>query len=137
VVVGGSASEQAASSRRLESRMAMAPAAAAEAAGYYGLAEKLADKDLVDLPEPEQKRQLEVLRQNAAPPATLAGKTDGEALAYLKAQKETRSRLQARVATLQKQRDEYLQKQGAPADGFDAQVVLALKQQAQKYGIQY
>jgi hypothetical protein len=137
VVVGGSAAEQDASSRRLESRMAMAPAAAAEAAGYYGLAEKLADKDLVDLPEPEQKRQLEVLRRNAAPPATLAGKTDGEALAYLKAQKETRARLQARVVTLQKQRDAYLQKQGAPADGFDAQVVQALKQQAQKYGIQY
>jgi hypothetical protein len=137
VVVGGSVSEQAAGSRRLESRMAMAPAAAAEAAGYYGVAEKLADKDLVDLPEPEQKRQLEALRKNAAPPATLAGKTDAQAIAYLKTQKETRARLQGRVVTLQKQREDFLQKQGAPADGFDAQVVQALKQQAQKYGIQY
>jgi hypothetical protein len=115
----------------------MAPAVAAEAAGYYGLADKLADKDLVDLPAPEQKRELDALRKNAAPPATLAGKTDAEALAYLKTQKETRTRLQARAVTLQKQRDAYLQKEGAPADGFDAQVVQALRAEAQKHGIQY
>jgi hypothetical protein len=137
VVVGGSVAEQAAGARRLESRMAMAPAAAAEAAGYYGRADKLADKDLVDMPEPEQKRQLEDMRKTAAPPATLAGKTDAEAVAYLNAQKETRTRLQARVATLQKQRDAYLQKEGAPVDGFDAQVVQALKAQAERHGIQY
>lgn len=137
VVAGGSPAEQVTVAARLESRKAMAPAVAAEAAGYYGRAEKLADKDLVDLPEPEQKRQLQDLRRNAAPPATLVGKSDAEALAYLKTQKETRTRLQARVATLQKQREEFLKKEGAPADGFDAQVVQALKQQAQKYGITY
>jgi hypothetical protein len=137
VVVGGSVSQQAAGARRLESRLAMAPAVAAEAAGYYGVAEKLADQDLVDLPEPEQKRELDAMRQHAAAPATLAGKTDAEALAYLKAQKETRARLQARAVSLQKQRDEYLRQQGAPADGFDAQVVQSLRQQAEKYGIRY
>lgn len=137
VVAGGSLAEQVTVTRRLESRKAMAPAVAAEAAGYYGRADKQAEKDLVDMAEPEQKRQLEEMRKSAAPPATLAGKTDAEAIAFLKAQKETRARLQARVVSLQKQRDEYLQKQGAPADGFDAQVVQALKQQAQKHGIQY
>lgn len=137
VVAAGSVAEQVTVARRLDARKAMAPAVAAEAAGYYGVADKLADKDLVDMAEPEQKRQLEEMRRNAAPPATLVGKTDAEAIAYLKTQKETRARLQARVVTLQKQRDEYLQKQGAPSDGFDAQVVQALKAQAQKYGIQY
>jgi hypothetical protein len=137
VVAGGSTAEQVVVARRLESRKAMAPAAAAEAAGYYGRADKLAEKDLVDMAEPEQKRELAQMRKAASPPATLAGKSDAEALAYLKAQKETRTKLQARVVTLQKQRDAYLEKQGAPADGFDAQVVQALKAQAQKYGIQY
>ena len=137
VVAGGSRAEQVTVARKLESRKAMAPPAAAEAAGYYGSADRLADKDLVDLPEAEQARQLRDLRRNAAPPATLAGKTDAEAIAYLKTQKETRARLQARVAVLQKQREAFLQKEGAPADGFDAQVVQALQQQAKKYGIQY
>jgi hypothetical protein len=137
VVAGGSLAEQVTVTRRLESRMTMAPAAAAEAAGYYGAADKLAEKDLVDMPEPEQKRQLQEMRKAAAPPPTLAGKSDDEAIAYLKRQKQTRERLQARVVTLQKQRDQYLQKQGGPTDGFDAQVVQALKAQAQKYGIQY
>ena len=137
VVAAGTKEEQVAVASRLESRKAMAPAAAAEAAGYYGRADALAEKDLVDMAEPEQKRQLEQMRQAASPPATLAGKSDAEAIAYLKAQKETRSKLQARVVTLQQQRDEYLRTQGAPTDGFDAQVVQALKAQAGKYGIQY
>jgi hypothetical protein len=137
VVAGGSIAEQRASATRLDTRAAMAPAAAAEAAGYYATADKLADKDLVGLPEAEQKRELGALRAKAAAPKPLAGKSDEEALAYLKTQQETRQRLQSRVATLQRQREEFLKKDGAPVDGFDAQVVQALKEQAKPYGIQY
>jgi hypothetical protein len=137
VVAGGSMAEQVVVAAKMESRKAMAPAVAAEAAGYFGRADKLAEKDLVDLPEAEQKRQIEDLRKNQALPKPLAGKSDAEALASLKEQKDTRARLQARATTLQKQREEFLKKEGAPQDGFDAQVVQALKQQAQKYGIQY
>jgi hypothetical protein len=78
-----------------------------------------------------------MLRAKAAAPRPLAGKSDAEALAYLKQQKEERTRLQERVGTLQRQRDAFLKKDGAPADGFDAQVVQALKEQAKPYGIQY
>jgi hypothetical protein len=137
VVAGGSIAEQRASATRLDTRAAMAPAAAAEAAGYYASADTLADKDLVGLPEAEQKRELGALRAKAAAPKPLAGKSDAEALAYLKTQQETRQRLQSRVATLQRQREEFLKKAGAPQDGFDAQVVQALKEQAKPYGIQY
>jgi len=138
VVAGGSIAEQVASKARLDTRAAMAAPAAAEAAGYYASADKLAEKDLVDLPVAEQKRELGALRSNAAAPKPLAGKSDAEALAYLKQQKEERTRLQSRVATLQRQRDAFLAKEGAaPRDGFDAQVVQALKEQAKPYGIQY
>lgn len=138
VVAGGSVAEQAASKARLDTRASMGAPAAAEAAGYFAAADKLADKDLVDLSEAEQKRELGALRAKAAAPKPLAGKSDAEAVAYLKKQKEERTRLQARVAALQRQRDEFLAKDGAaPKDGFDAQVVQALKEQAKPYGIQY
>jgi hypothetical protein len=137
VVAGGSVAEQRASEARLDSRAAMAAPAAAEAAGYFASADKLADRDLVDLSEAEQKREIGALRAKAAAPTPLAGKSDAEALAFLKKQKDERTRLQERVSTLQRQREEFLAKNGAPADGFDAQVVQALKEQAKPYGIQY
>jgi Mg-chelatase subunit ChlD len=138
VVAGGSIAEQVASKARLDTRAAMAAPAAAEAAGYFAAADKLADKDLVDLPVAEQKRELGALRANAAAPKPLAGKSDAEALAFLKKQKDERTRLQSRVTTLQRQREAFLAKEGAaPRDGFDAQVLQALKVQAKPYGIVY
>jgi hypothetical protein len=137
VVAGGSVAEQKAAAARLDSRAGMAAPAAAEAAGYFASADKLADKDLVDLTVADQTRELRVLRAKAAAPKPLAGKSDAEALAFLKQQKEERTRLQERVTTLQRQRDAFLKQDGAPADGFDAQVVQALKEQAKPYGIVY
>ena len=67
----------------------------------------------MDLPAAEQKRELGALRAKAAAPRPLAGKSDAEALAYLQKQKAERTRLQARVATLQRQRDAFLKKEGA------------------------
>jgi Mg-chelatase subunit ChlD len=137
VIVGGSPEERARSSSRLAARTAMPAAAAAEAAGYFAKADRLAEKDLVNLPAAAQKLELKALNQSAAgAPPELAGKTDDEALAYLQAQKAQREKIQARIAEVARQRDAYLARRQT-ADGFDTQVLEALRARAAKYGIRY
>jgi hypothetical protein len=136
VVAGGSSAEQAAARGRLEARKAMPAAMATEAAGYFARADRLADKDLVDLPVAEQKRALAQATANAAAPAPLAGKSEAEAVAYLKEQKAKRERVAARIGELQKERDAELAKEPSK-DAFDERVVGALKEKAAKKGIQY
>jgi hypothetical protein len=131
VVAGGTAAQRAETETRLAARRAMPAAVAAEAAGYYGAADRVAAHDLVDLPAAEQKKAL----PTAAPPA-LKGKTEAEALAYLQRQKARRDALQGRVRELTKEREAMLAA-GAPTDGFDAKVVDALKEQARRQGIAY
>jgi hypothetical protein len=138
VVPTGTVAEQAGAVRRLEARKAMPAAAATEAASYFATADRLAEKDLVDLPAPEQKKELEALNRAGAAPVAVKDKSPEEAVAYLKAQKDQRAKLQAQIQTLQKQRDEYQRAQsGARADGFDEQVVKNLRQQAAQQGIEY
>jgi len=138
VVAGGTATQQAGITRKLEARRAMPVAAAAEAAAYFADAGRLAEKDLVDLPAAEQKKEVESLQRAGAAPAAVKGKTADEAVAYLQAQKGRRAELQARIQTLQKQREEYLRAQpGARADAFDERVVQNLREQAAQQGIKY
>ena len=136
VVAGGSSAEQAAARGRLEARKAMPAAMATEAAGYFARADRLAEKDLVDMPVAEQKLALAEARNNAAAPAALVGKSETEAVAYLKDQKAKREKVQVRIAELQKQRDAELAKEPAK-DAFDEKVVGALKEKAAAKGIQY
>jgi len=136
VVAGGSRAEQAAAKTRLDSRAAMPAPMALEAASYFAEAGRLADKDLVDMPVVAQKEELKKARANAAAPAPLREKTDDEALAYLKEQKEKRERIQSRIVELQKQRDAELAKTGEK-DAFDEKVVDALRQKAAEQGIKY
>jgi len=136
VVAGGNAAEQAAARGRLEARKAMPAAMATEAAAYFASADRLAEKDLVDLPVAEQKKALVQASRNAASPAPLAGKSEAEALAYLKDQKAKREKLQARIVELQKQRDAELAKD-ARKDAFDEKVVESLKERAAAQGIKY
>ncbi|HEX6739644.1 MAG TPA: VWA domain-containing protein [Vicinamibacteria bacterium] len=137
VVAAGSAAEQAKVGRHLATRAAMAPAVAAEAAGYYAGGGALADKDLVDLPAPEQKRELDARRKAGEAPAAVAQKSEAEALAYLAAQKDRRGRIQARIVELQKQRDAFLRADGEPQDAFDEKVVGSLRERAAALGIKY
>jgi hypothetical protein len=138
VVAGGSVAEQAAAGRRLGARAAMPAAMAVEAAGYFAREEKLADKDLVAMPEPEQKREVQALRaKTGSAPAALQGKTDAEAVAYLKEQKARRDRIQSRIEDLQKQREAFLGREAPARDGFDEQVVSALRAKAEANGIRY
>jgi Mg-chelatase subunit ChlD len=138
VVAGGSAAEQAKTSRRLETRAAMPAAIAAEAASYYATADRLAERDLVSLPAEAQRKELKALSDRPAEaPKALQGRSEAEALAYLQAQQEKRAQLQAQIGALQKQREDYLAKAGSKKDGFDEQVVQALRDRAARQGIQY
>jgi hypothetical protein len=131
VVAGGSAAERRDTETKLAARKAMAAPMAAEAAGYFGARDRIAEHDLVDLPVAEQKKALP-----SAPPV-LQGKTEAQALAYLKEQKAQRETLQSRIRELTRQREEQLATGGAPKDSFDEKVVGALKEQAKKQGIAY
>ena len=138
VVVAGSAPQRAAALGKLAARAAMPTAMAAEAAGYFASTGRLAEKDVVDLPAPDQKKALEAWRR--APqdaPSALAGKGETEALAYLQKQKERRERLQARIVELQGQRDALLSRTNAERDGFDEQVLSSLRTRAAALGINY
>lgn len=136
VVAGGSVAERAKTSERLAARKAMAAPAAAEAAGYFAKAESLASHDLVDLAEPQQRQELKgLLDGRADAPRELAGKSDAEAVAYLKAQKERRAKIQGRIEQLSKERDAQLA--AGAKDAFDEKVVQALKDRAAAQGIKY
>ena len=68
-------------------------------------------------------------------PAELAGKSDADALAYLKAQKEKRTQIQGRIDKLSKERDAQLA--AGAKDAFDEKVVQALKDRAAAQGVKY
>jgi len=136
VVAGGTVREQADAATRLAARKAMPAPMAAEAASYYAGARALADKDLVDLPATEQKKELDALRGRGDDPAALRGKTEAQALEYLRAQKDRRAGLQARILVLQGRRDAFLQA-AAGKDGFDDQVVAALRERAAAIGVKF
>jgi hypothetical protein len=137
VVAGGTAREQASAATRLAARKAMPAPMAVEAAGYYADSGRLADKDLVDLPRAEQKKELDALRGAGAAPTELLGKTDAEALDFLRAQKERRAALQGRIRDLQVRRDAFLKQDAPSQDGFDEQVVQALRDRAAAIGVRF
>lgn len=134
VVSYGSRDERARAARLLAGRSAMPAAAAAEAASYFAKSDRLAEKDLVALAPAEQKRELAAAGSDA--PASLRDKDEAQQLEFLKQQKERRERLQARVLALQQQREAYLRAAGVK-DGFDQQVIDAIKDRAAAVGIKY
>jgi Mg-chelatase subunit ChlD len=138
VVAAGTAAEQAKTGERLATRAAMPAAMAAEAAGYYASADRLAEGDLVSLSPEAQRKELKALADRPAEaPKALTGKTEAEAAVYLQAQKDRREKLQKRIGELQKQRDGYLAQSSPHPDGFDEQVVQALRERAAQLGILY
>jgi len=138
VVVAGTAPERFRAESNLAARAAMPAAMAAEAAGYFASADRLAEKDLVDLSAAEQKKKLaDLVKTPQQAPPGLAGKGEAESLAYLQKQKERRASLQSRIVELQKQRDGYLARTGDGKDGFDQQVLASLKARASAVGVTY
>jgi hypothetical protein len=136
-VVGGSRDARARTDAKLAARANMAAPAAAEAASYFAASGRIAEKDLVDMPLAEQKKELAATKQAGAPPATLVGKTDAEAIAYLATQKDKRVKLQTRILDLQKQREAYLAKDAGGKDAFDQAVVNSLRLRGKAAGISY
>jgi hypothetical protein len=137
VVAGGSPEERARTTERLAARRAMAPPAAAEAASYFAGADSLASKDLVEMKEPAQRQELEGLRGRLDAPRELQGKTEAEALAFVKAQKARREKLQKEIQDLQKKRDAHLAAGKDTPDAFDERVVKSLQDRAAAAGIEY
>jgi von Willebrand factor type A domain len=137
VVAGGSLPERQKTDAKLQARAAMAAPAAAEAASYFAQAGRLADKDLVDMPIAEQKKEIAASRESGSPTANLAGKSDAEALAYLADQKARRSTIEARIASLQKKREALLAGPAAAKDAFDQAVVDSLRARGEAAGIRY
>jgi hypothetical protein len=115
----------------------MAPPAAAEAASYFAGADSLASKDLVEMKEPAQRQELEGLRGRLDAPRELQGKTEAEALAFVKAQKARREKLQKEIQDLQKKRDAHLAAGKDTPDAFDERVVKSLQDRAAAAGIEY
>ena len=136
-VVGGSRDERARTDAKLAARANMAAPAAAEAASYFAASGRIAEKDLVAMSLAEQKKELAATKQAGAPPATLVGKTDAEAIAYLASQKDKRAKLQTRILDLQKQREVYLAKDAGSKDAFDQTVVDSLRARGKDAGIKY
>jgi hypothetical protein len=138
VVSAGSVREQADAARRLDARARMSAPVAAEAAGYFAAAERLAEKDMVGRSSAEQKSELAAMRKDpSSAPTALKGKSDDEALAYLQTQGKKRQQIQDRIQVLQKQREELLQGASGQRDAFDEQVVKALRTRAAGKGIEY
>jgi hypothetical protein len=136
VVAGGTVEERARTNERVAARKAMAAPAAAEAAGYFAQAGSLVSNDLVDKTEAAQRQELKSLVGRVDAPKELQGKSDAEALAYLKAQKERRAQLQKSIEALQKERDAQPAKAGGK-DAFDEKVVQSLRDRAAKEGVKY
>jgi Mg-chelatase subunit ChlD len=136
VVAGGTAEERAKTNERVAARKAMAAPAAVEAAGYFAQAESLVSNDLVDKSEGAQRQELRGLVGRTDAPKEIQGKTDEEALAYLKAQKERRAKLQKNIEALQKERDAHLARSGGQ-DAFDEKVVQSLRDRVAKEGVKY
>jgi hypothetical protein len=136
VVAGGSVSERKKTNEVLAARAAMPASVAVEASGYFAKADSLASHDLVDQPEPAQRQELQGLLGRADAPQEIQGKSEAEAVAYLKTQKERRVRIQKRIEVLQKERDLKLAEAGAK-DAFDEKVVQSLKDRAAAEGIKY
>jgi hypothetical protein len=136
VVAGGTVAERARTEEKLSARAAMPAPAAAEAASYFAKADSLASHDLVDMPEPQQRQEAASLAARPDAPRELKGKSEAEAVGYLKAQKERRSVLQKRITELQKERDAHLAKAGKK-DAFDEKVVKSLKDRAEAAGVRY
>ena len=119
-----------------------APAAAERLAFNHGTGKVVqGGGDLLDDMK-EGKVELKSLAQDALP-GELQGKSAGEQEAYLKGKQEERGKIEARIQTLLKERQAYLdaeQKKLAAAgkgSAFDVKVLEMLREQAGRKGIKY
>ncbi|HZO09529.1 MAG TPA: VWA domain-containing protein, partial [Myxococcota bacterium] len=144
VIAWGNAGEQAElESKRAAALAAPAPSAAARLA-YLGKSSGRVNagrEDLVDAVK-EGLVELDAVKKDELP-AGLRGLAPAERDAHVKKKMEERAKLQQQVASLSRERDTWLQKEEArlaaagQGDGFDQQVLEAIRTQAKSAGIAY
>ena len=144
VIAWGNAGEQAELESKREAALAApAPAAAARLAylDKSGGRVNAGREDLVDAVK-EGRVELDAVTKDELP-AALRGLAPAERDAHVKNKMEERAKLQQQVASLSRQRDTWLQKEEArlaaagQGDGFDQQVLEAIRTQAKSVGIAY
>jgi hypothetical protein len=144
VIAWGSAREQAELESKREAALAApAPAAAARLSylGKSGGRVNAGREDLVDAVK-EGTVELDDVKKDELP-ASLQALSPIEREQHVKAKVEDRAKLQAQVAQLSRERDSWLQKEEArlaaagKGDGFDQQVLEAIRTQAAVAGIAY
>jgi hypothetical protein len=144
VITWGNASEQAElESKRRYALSAPAPAAAARLAYLEksGGRVNAGREDLVDAVK-EGRVDLDAVKKDELP-APLRELAPAEREAHVKQKIEERAKLQSQVASLSRERDSWLRQEEARlaaaghADGFDQQVLEAIRKQAASAGIAY
>ena len=138
VLTFGTGAERATTRRRLASRKALAPAAAAEAASFSAKAGRLDSGDLLTAMD-EGKAELEALPAEALPEPMKRLDKKGRK-AFVKKHAKHRKGVKARIMKKAKQREAWLakeeKKRGADK-GFDSNVVDMLRNQAAGIGVAY
>jgi len=144
VIAWGSAGEQAElEGKRREALLAPPSAAASRLAYLAKTSGRVNDgrEDLVDAVK-EGRVELDKVKKDELP-ATLRDLAPAERDAQVKAKVEERAKLQQRVADLSRERDAWIRAEEArlsaagKGDGFDQQVLEAIRGQARGFGIAY
>jgi Mg-chelatase subunit ChlD len=119
---------------------ALAPAEAADRAGFSSKAGRVATYDLIDAVK-EKRVKLEDVKDEELPDP-LRKLKPAERKAYLEKVEKKREELRKKAGELDRQRTDYIQneirKQGKSArDSFDEQVLVLLRKQAKRFHIEY
>lgn len=138
IVAYGTAEVFAESTERLEKVKEMAPAAAAERAGFKSVAAELSTYDLVNAVKNKRVNLEEI--GNEELPEEMRTMSLEEKLDYLDAKEKERMELKARIAKLNRERSDYIAvliKENLKGDSFDESVQEMIKEQASEVGIRY
>jgi Mg-chelatase subunit ChlD len=132
----GYGSGRAAVARKAATAAAMPPAAAADRAGFFGVKGGAVGGggDLVDDVAEGKARPADIKREEL--PVEMQAMDEGRREAYVKEKLTERSRIQAQINAVAKQRNEWLKRSVKDKpDSFDARVEGALKKQAKSIGL--
>lgn len=133
----GSLADKQSAQRKLDNRIHMSAQSAAEAASYSAKAARMNDEDLVDALA--GGRSLAEIPTDELPDE-MQSMSERERAAHVARARERRSALNAEILELSRQRAAYLRdaEEAAGVDqGFDGQVLQALKRQASRVGVAY
>jgi Mg-chelatase subunit ChlD len=139
-VVYGRAELRKESKHKVAAAKSLAPAAAADRAGFAGKSDKGPSYDLIDAIK-TKKTDLKKLKEEELPAELKKLKTTKEREEYLAKLAKKRTELNKEAVELDKKRSDYiaaeLKKKGKGKDSFDNNVLDMLRKQAKKFDIAY